>query len=284
MFYRGFLLRGRLSVWLGWGLCLCGSSLAVAQAEQSAGTQLRERELQVAGISRRYWWHHPPQGERAVDSPALPVVLVFHGHGGNAQQVARSYRLHEHWPEAVVVYPQGIPTPGQLTDPEGRRNGWQARPGDQADRDLKFFDALLTDIAAHAVIDSRRVYATGHSNGGGFTYLLWSQRSAKLAAVAPSAAVGAGLRGSFTPKPLLHLAGTNDPLVKFEWQELMLRNLKRVNRCEPTGTAWGPLATHYASSEGTPIITYLHEGGHRFPSEAVPLIVRFFKEHALPEP
>ena len=51
---------------------------------------------------------------------APPLVFGFHGHGGSMQNAARSFKLHELWPEAVVIYLQGLPTPGQLTDPEGK--------------------------------------------------------------------------------------------------------------------------------------------------------------------
>src|SRR5438445_13596446 len=69
----------------------------------------------------------------------LPLVFDFHGHGGTARNAARTHHIHETWPEAVVVYMQGLPTPGKLTDPEGKRSGWQSGPGDQKDRDLKCF-------------------------------------------------------------------------------------------------------------------------------------------------
>ena len=32
-----------------------------------------------------------------------PVVFAFHGHGGGAKSAARSFKMHEIWPEAVVV-------------------------------------------------------------------------------------------------------------------------------------------------------------------------------------
>src|SRR5689334_3800197 len=38
-----------------------------------------------------------------------PLLLVFHGHGGTAQIVARRLRLHELWPQAIVAYLQGLP-------------------------------------------------------------------------------------------------------------------------------------------------------------------------------
>ena len=74
----------------------------------------------------------------------LPVVFVFHGHGGSGRQIGRS-RFETHWPEAIVVYPNGLPTKSYY-DPEGKRAGWQATPGDQNDRDLKFFDAMLKSL------------------------------------------------------------------------------------------------------------------------------------------
>ena len=80
---------------------------------------------------------------------------------------------------------QGLPTPGQLTDPEGKRNGWQKTVGDQKDRDLKFFDAVLTKLKADYKVDESRIYSMGHSNGGGFTYLLWAARGDQFAAFAP---------------------------------------------------------------------------------------------------
>lgn len=107
---------------------------------------------------------------------AAPVVFGFHGHGGSSQNAARSFGFEKLWPEAIVVYMQGIPTPGRLTDPEGKRNGWQSDAGDQGDRDLKFFDAVLATLREKYKVDDRRIYSSGHSNGGGFTYLLWAKR------------------------------------------------------------------------------------------------------------
>jgi len=40
-----------------------------------------------------------------------PLVFVWHGHGGSSRGAARQFRIHQHWPAAIVVYPQGLPTP-----------------------------------------------------------------------------------------------------------------------------------------------------------------------------
>lgn len=74
-----------------------------------------------------------------------PLLLVFHGHGGSMNQAARSFDAHELWPEATVIYPDGLPTKGR-TDPNGTRKGWQVRPDALGDRDLNFVDAILKSI------------------------------------------------------------------------------------------------------------------------------------------
>jgi len=183
----------------------------------------------------------------------------------------------------VVVYPQGLNTPGQLTDPNGQRTGWQAAAGDAGDRDLRFFDALLARLRQDYRIDSRRIYATGHSNGGGFVYLLWLTRGEVLAAVAPSSAV-ARYAAQLRPKPVMHLAGTQDPLVKFAWQERMIDVLRTVNRCDARGRRWDAGCTVYPSDLGTPVVTFVHPGGHAFDPAAPPLIVKFFQLHPLADP
>jgi polyhydroxybutyrate depolymerase len=214
---------------------------------------------------------------------AAPLVFVWHGHGGGMTQAALSFAMHRHWPEAICVYPQGLPTPGPLTDPEGKRTGWQHAAGEQGDRDFKFFDALLTKLKTDYKVDEKRVYSTGHSNGGQFTYLLWAERGDKFAAVAPSGAVMNRPR-QLKPKPVMHLAGEKDDLVKFRWQGLMMQAVRRSNGCDAAGTAWGEHSTLYASKAGAPVVTYIYPGGHEFPREAVPQIVKFLKEHSLASP
>ena len=197
-------------------------------------------------------------------------------------QAARSFGYHTLWPEAIVIYPQGLNTPGKLTDPEGRKPGWQSGPGDQDDRDLKFFDAMLAKLRAQFRVDDRRIYATGHSNGGGFTYLLWATRGETFAAFAPSAAVFRQVQ-LLKPKPVLHVAGESDPLVKFAWQEAMIAAVRKINQCGE-GKAWDLDAncTIHPSAVGAPLITAIHPGAHQFPAQAPAVIVKFFKSQSLP--
>ena len=236
-----------------------------------------ERRWTIGDTKREALLYLPQQ---AGDSPA-PLVLVFHGHGGTMRNAMRSFGLHKLWPEAVVVYPQGLNTPGQLTDPEGKRSGWQSSAGQLGDRDLKFVDKILTDLKSERRIDPDRIYATGHSNGGGFTYLLWAERGDTFAAMAPSSAAGLKHLPKMKPKPLLHIAGETDPLVRFPMQKRMIDMVRGKNGCEPDGNPWHDVkfCTEYESKQGTPVITLIHPGGHKFEATAPAAIVRFFKEH-----
>ncbi|MDO8541332.1 MAG: prolyl oligopeptidase family serine peptidase [Opitutaceae bacterium] len=234
------------------------------------------REWTVGGVAREALLHVPAD---AKTKPA-PVVFVFHGHGGSMANSARTFAIHSLWPEAIVVYPQGLNTPGRLTDPEGKKPGWQHRAGDQGDRDLKFFDTVLAALRHEYQVDNRRVYSTGHSNGAGFTYLLWATRGDAFAAVAPSAAATT-VQGMLKPKPVMHVAGRKDELVKFEWQEQTMIALRRLNQCGG-GRAWAEECTIYDSRVGAPVVTMIHPGTHAFPRSAPPLIVKFFKEQRKP--
>ncbi len=242
-----------------------------------AAAELERREWTLDGVAREGLVFAPA----AAKTPALPVVFVFHGHGGSMRNTARTFAIHQLWPEAIVVYLQGLNTPGRLTDPEGKKPGWQHGAGDHGDRDLKLFDAVLAGLRRDYRVDDRRIYSTGHSNGGGFTYLLWATRGEVFAAFAPSASAARAVQGSLQPKPVMHLAGEKDELVKFAWQEQTISALKKLNQCGE-GRSWDRQCTVYASPIGAPVVTMIHPGAHAFPRSAPALIVKFFKEHAKP--
>jgi len=211
-----------------------------------------------------------------------PVIFAFHGHGGTMGNMFMSRGFNKLWPEAVIVCPQGLNTPGQLTDANGVLPGWQRTPGDMNDRDLHFFDAILKTLKRDYQVDDKRIYATGHSNGGGFTYLLWATRGDVFAAVAPSSAVAGRVLHLMKPKPAMHIMGENDPLVKPAWQKLMYNQVLRINSCSSTGQSYAPNATLYPSSTGNPVVLYVHPGGHVYPEEANAVVIKFFKSIVKP--
>ena len=208
----------------------------------------------IDGTTRRALVHLP------AGTNGAPIIFGFHGHGGTMNFAARKFRLHELWPEAVVVYPQGLPTKTPR-DTAGALAGWLMLPTPN-NKDLKFFDAMLETARRDWHINTNRVYVTGHSNGGGFTYLLWGTRGEALAAVAPVAAGGAQLLRQAKPCPVLHIAGKNDPIVAFTTQERVVEAAKRIN------------------STNAPVEFVVHDGGHAYPDDAPEKMVAFFKQHA----
>jgi polyhydroxybutyrate depolymerase len=248
--------------------------LLLATSTLCAADTLTRREWTVDGVVREALVYAPAQAK----TEATPVIFAFHGHGGNMRSAARGFGFHTLWPEAIVVYPQGLNTPGKLTDPEGKLPGWQYGVEEQGDRDLKFFDAMLASLKQDYHVDEKRLFATGHSNGGAFTYLLWAARGEWLDAVAPSGSAAAALFPALKPKPVLHAAGDSDPIVKFTWQKETMDGLRRLNQCGE-GQSWGKWCTLYPSKLGAPVVTLIYPGGHMPPREVPEMIVKFFREY-----
>ena len=65
--------------------------------------------------------------------------------------------------------------------PQGKGNEWDS----VGDVDEKFIRDLVNDVAKKGCVDLRRVYATGCSNGGAFSFLLLCTAEDMFAAVAP---------------------------------------------------------------------------------------------------
>jgi polyhydroxybutyrate depolymerase len=247
------------------------------------------RQWIVDGVSREALVYAPT----SAATRASPLIFAFHGHSGTMRAFDREMAFEKLWPEAIVVYPQGVPSPGRIVDHEGKLPGWQNAPGEQGDRDLKFFDAMLDSIEKDYKVDTHRIYSTGHSNGATFTYVLWRVRADKFAAFAPIASALSMVLGkpattqisfpAVTPKPILHIAGEKDPLVKFQWQERTIDYLRKVNQCSE-GKPWdfNDHCTIYPSAVGAPVISYVHAGGHGVPADAPEAIIHFFKKYTGP--
>ncbi|MFN0112699.1 MAG: alpha/beta hydrolase family esterase [Blastocatellia bacterium] len=259
-------------------MCIvAGVLLAVSFMTEAARSQPVTQKFSVEGVERT---------AIIVPNSALtpkegsPLIFIFHGHGGNAHNSFQRFEVHKHWLEAVVVYMQGLPT-ATGRDPKGERPGWQNAPGLHGDRDLKFFDAVLDWAKKTYKIDSNRVYAGGHSNGGGMTYALWAARSNIIAAFAPSASVFGSKSLTAKPKPALLIIGKDDDIVPTENQERSAESVLRLNQCETTGKEVAPNVKLHKSKAGADTAVYIHNGGHRMPNNTGEMMVRFFKEHRL---
>ena len=204
-------------------------------------------------------------------SGKVPLVLSFHGRGDSMQNFERT-DVHMVWPDAIVVYFQGLETRGGLT-------GWQVDRG-SGDRDLRLVDVALASLRQTYNVADDRIYATGFSNGGMFTYLLWTERPGVFAAYAP---VAGRLRPSVRPKqprPLFHVAGVRDRQVHFSDQEAAIEIAIEVNGVGATTMACGDGCTIYGPETPAPVMTWVHSGGHVYPRGTSERIVAFFHDHS----
>jgi len=217
-----------------------------------------------------------PSAPRAGEK--VPVVFAFHGHGGNMRGAAGWMRFQKLWPEAVVVYPQGLPTKTKI-DPRGLRPGWQREPGQNGDRDLKLVDAMLATLRQKFPVDESRIYAAGFSNGGFFSYLLWARRGETFAAFGICAGLVTPELAPAVARPVIHVGGENDLLVRFSDQKDTIQTVLGWNGCPSTGEACGEGCTRYPSSKGAPVVVLVHPGGHVFPRWAGERMVKFFRSH-----
>ena len=261
---------------------LATAAALIAQNDADAQGSVR-RAWTVDGVEREALVFAPRSSDRERAKP--PLVFVFHGHGGSMRSAARSFALHRGMPEAVVVYAQGLQTPS-ARDPEGQRAGWQSQEGEQGDRDLEFVDAMLASLRAEFDVDERHIHATGHSNGGGFTYLVWATRSETIASIAPSSSGATRKLAGRDPiaRPILHLAGRNDQVVSFDNQQRTIEALVR-NAQASVGEPWAEVrgATLHRAKNGAHVATWFHDGGHELPDEGWRAVAAFLRRTPMPE-
>ncbi len=230
--------------------------------------------FQAAGLERTAWVY-----PSAAPAPAL--VFVFHGRGGSAEGAAERIALHRHWPEAVIVYPQGVPGQKAMRDPEGTRPSWQRLPGELEDRDVRFFDAAREALCLSHGCDRRRVYLLGQSNGGRFANLLWRLRGERIAALCSAGSQGGKLIPGSPPRPVLMVIGEKDRVAPRAGQEKSIALARALLGTDPATASLDGLLRSERGPGGMELAVYLHPGGHEFPRAALPPIVAFFARHAL---
>jgi polyhydroxybutyrate depolymerase len=164
-------------------------------------------------IKRTYLVHMPPQ---AAGGTALPVVMNFHGAGSNGKQQEQYSEMDAAADRDgfIAVYPDGTGRfRNHYTWDAGFCCGYAMR---HRIDDVGFVVALIDDLAVRTPILSRRVYATGISNGAMMSYRLAAQASSHIAAIAPVA--GGMVIKTFMPvhpMPIMHFHSVDDPLAHY---------------------------------------------------------------------
>ncbi len=159
----------------------CGRLPSVEPGTSQAQTIAAYPSMARGNVTRSYRLHLPANYK---PDQAYPVLLVFHGHGGDAagtetQTGFSGLADQQHF---IVVYPQGLKDDDNLPM-------W-ASVGPAADYgidELVFISDLLNKLQKELCVNAKRIYATGFSNGGGMSNYLACKLEGRIAAVAPIA-------------------------------------------------------------------------------------------------
>ncbi len=277
------------------GIVVCVANVLAAPPEQpstptpevaadSLATEVR-RVITVDGVTRTYLAHIPASVDRSNETP---VVLVLHGAGTNGPITVMFSGMNKKADAEnfIAVYPDGTGAGIFLT--------WNAGGLSKSKvDDVKFLSAVIDDLALVAKIDPRRIFATGISNGGMMSYLLASELSDRIAAIAPIA--GTVTTEKPTPSrsvPVMHFHGTADKIVpvagpgsdtpKFITFKSVDESIKRW--CGINGCAATPIVTQFPDTvdDGTTVkrfdypakvgggdVVYIEisGGGHTWPGQ-----------------
>lgn len=171
------------------------------------------KEINVGGQTREYILHLPPHFNKE-DKHAL--VLVFHGGGGTAKRSLQFFGINQVADTAgfIAVYPNGL------------NKGWNDGRAikKHSNDDIAFIRQLIDQLSKDYQIDEKRIFTTGISNGGFFSFALGLHLADKIRAIAPvCATIPADIFTGYSPvKPvsLLLINGTEDPLVPYNGGEV----------------------------------------------------------------
>lgn len=140
-----------------------GSSSGEAPSPWLVSTE----SVQAAGMTHEYVLVVP----RTRAAATLPIVLVYHGDAGTADELRRGWSVEAASGDgAIVVYPNH---PG----------GWIVTDQSSQNPFLAGFDAIVAKVAAEHAGNAADVTALGWSNGGFFTQILACWRPGKLRAL-----------------------------------------------------------------------------------------------------
>lgn len=192
---------------------------AAARVEQSSFPGMRLVETSSDDMARSYWIYVPRSYKPGQKTP---LILSFHGgsdNGGKNADYTQFPALAER-EGFIVAFPNGTSLRGKskvaLTWNTGSDRG-MGRAEKRGIDDVGFIKSVLGDIKRNYAIDDNRVYATGMSKGGMFSYLLGCEMPGEFAAIAPVAAtmVASSCRPS-QPVAIFAIHGSNDENVPID--------------------------------------------------------------------
>ena len=188
----------------------CKSEDSVQVDEDGIITGLQTKTFSHDNVNRNYLIYIPDSYDSEID---YPLMFLFHGFGGIATQFINTADMRDlaESKNFIVVYPQGL-------DLGGTGSHWNCSNPSADNKsdvdDIGFIENLIDQlIVDYPVIDSKRIYAAGYSNGGFMSYYLGCN-SKKFAAIGSVA--GTMLDDSYQscnasfPTAMINIHGTDD--------------------------------------------------------------------------
>jgi polyhydroxybutyrate depolymerase len=179
----------------------CGKVASTSAAACKPGTY--DEEMTSGDQVRQYRLHIPPGYQ-----PGMPIPLVFGFHGADSTGVQfEAYSGFSNLADQagfIAVYPQGL----------GELSNWDTMPNST---DVPFVRDLLDALETRCSIDPARVYASGHSRGGGMANRLGCELSDRLAAIGPVSGDYENSENCTSSRPVAVVAfhGTLDPVIPY---------------------------------------------------------------------
>lgn len=173
--------------------------------------------IMVDGRIRSYTLNLPPG---YYNSSGSALVIAMHGGGGSADQFESSSKLSEKANTAhfIVVYPEGVQSTGPLKARTWNAGSCCDYASENNIDDVTFISRLIDKLVFQYKINPKKIYATGHSNGGIMAYRLACELSGKIAAIAVNACSMMTTQpcNPLRPVPVLHLHAEPDTHVPYE--------------------------------------------------------------------
>jgi len=157
-----------------------------------------------------------------IENTPKPLVVMFHGGGGNSKEAAYSTNWVEKSKKEdfIIVFPNGT-RPDNTKPASFSKNGQSWNDGSTQSLwavennvdDIGFIRTLIDSLKQKYKIDSKRIYATGFSNGASMTFRLGVECSDIFAAIAPVSGT-LWLENPVIENPIsvLYINGDKDPL------------------------------------------------------------------------
>ena len=211
------------------------------------------------GNEREYIVYIP---ESYDGTSAVPLMLNFHGFGGNATDFMNyaDMRSISDSDPFILVYPQGSIANGAThwnPCPVGADNKSTAD-------DLGFIESLINEITSQYNINNARVYAAGYSNGGMMAYGLAHYKSELIAAVASVSGVMLDCTGSTEhPMPIVHLHGTSDAVLPYNGSSFYPSTQNTLDYWIQFNNTNTTPTTNSDNSDGMTIEHYAYDQGDR---------------------